>query len=522
MDENRENEEVVTNPEGENIEKAETGSNEENEETVNEKTKKEKNVIIVDENALIKPSDNGLLICIKYNFVRSHIPKYKDYSDEQIRGILLECSQDELHEVFAAGIKAVAEERLVEILDKAETEYNAEQERLKEEALKKAQEPEDKKDRGWLFIPLVIMLGWGTLTLSQCSYNPYPTPIESVMPEDDEDPSQKEEPEDGDLADTVTQFQNETFTIYSPDNSTQYEKAVTDYGNQEAASTDRKNGKISDGQEEWDRENEAMEDYDENRENIDELKELIEILKSDTATIEEKKEALRKMLEPSIEVSDNFDSEQMDEMVQEAIEKSKESPDEITEDEVQIALEMQESYEEQKRCQESNVRVLMYLQYLEENGYDIGDIDVKVDERGTLTITISSSRTVDKSEQDVGSKSFKEYSEALDEYLGADPDHDIRDFNSYLKGEEKIKSESPKVNTAEKGGFSDEDYKAMLEKSDPEKVLKATDKLIAAMKSGKYYTFLNMDQDEMRIFISPPSTEDSFTNPQNEEGDVSR
>ena len=518
MDENRENEEVVTNPEGEKVENIETGSSENNKETVDEKTKKE---IIVDEDAIIKPTSNGVEICIRYDFIRKHIPKFTDYSDKQIRGILVECSQDELYEVFAAGIKANIEEKLVEILDKAENKYNAEQERLKEEALKKAQEQKEKK-RGRLVIPLVIVIGGIALTISQCTYNPNPNPIESVMPEEDEDPSQKEEPEDGDLADTVTQFQNETFTIYSPDNSTQYEKAVTDYGNQEAASTDRKNGKISDGQEEWDRENEAMEDYDENRENIDELKELIDILKSDTATLEEKKEALRKMLDPSIEVSENFNSEQMDEMVQEAIEKSQENPDEKTEDEVQIALEMQESYEEQKRCQESNVRVLMYLQYLEENGYDIGDIDVKVDERGTLTITISSSRTVDKSEQDVGSKSFKEYSEALDEYLGTDPDHDIRDFNSYLKGEEKIKSESPKVNTAEKGGFSDEDYKAMLEKSDPEKVLKATDKLIAAMKSGKDYTSVNMDQEEFRMYIASPNASDSFTNPQNEEGDVSR
>ena len=107
---------------------------------------------------------------------------------------------------------------------------------------------------------------------------------------------------------------------------------------------------------------------------------------------------------------------------------------------------------------------------LEENGYDIGEIEVKENERGDLTITIISSRTVDKAEKDVGSKSFEEYSEALDEYLGADPDHDIRDFNSYLKGKEKITPESPKVKTAEKSGFSSEDYEAMLEKSDPEKL----------------------------------------------------
>jgi len=519
MDENRGNEEVVTNPDGENIEDVENGSGEENEETVDEKTKKGKNVIIVDENALIKLASNGLVICIKYNFLRSHIPKYKDYSDEQIRGILLECSQDDLHEVFAVGIKDF-DEKLVKILGKAENKYNAEQERLKEEALKKSQEPEDKKDRRWLFIPFVIVIGMSAIAMSRCTYNPNPNPIESQEPE--EDPSKKEEPEDEDLADTVTQVVTNTFTIYSPDSSTQFEKAVTDYGNQETASTDRKNRTISDGQEEWEREGQALEDYDENYENIEELKELIEILKSDTATLEEKKEALRKMLDPAIDVSENFDSEQMDEMVQNAIEKSQEIPDEKTEKEVQLALEMQQSYEEQKRCQDSNVRVLMYLQYLEENGYNIGDVEVKVDERGTLTIAITSSRTVDKSEQDVGSKSFQEYSEALDEYLGADPDHDIRDFNSYLKGKEKITPESPKVKTAEKSGFSDEDYKAMLEKSDPERVLKATDKLIAAMKSGKYYTFVNMDSDEMRLYIAPPNTSDSYADPTNEEGDVSR
>jgi hypothetical protein len=212
----------------------------------------------------------------------------------------------------------------------------------------------------------------------------------------------------------------------------------------------------------------------------------------------------------------------MDEMVQNAIEKSQESPDEKTEKEVQLALEMQQSYEEQKRCQESNVRVLMYLQYLEENGYDIGDVEVKVDERGTLTIAITSSRIVDKDVQDIGSKSFKEYSNALDEYLGANQDHDIRKFNNYLRGEEKITSESPKVNSAEKSGFSIEDYEAMLENRDPERVLKATDKLIAAMKSGKYYTIVNMDSDEMRLYITPPNTSDSYADPTNEEGDESR
>jgi hypothetical protein len=493
----------------------ENGSSEEFEETADGKVKKIKNAIIPDKNALIKPTSNGIAIIVNYDFIKRHIPRYKDYSNEQMRGILSKCTQDELHEVFAAGIRAYVEEKIIVSLERAEERYIEEQ-----EALKKAQESDDKKDRRWLFIPLVIVLGASAFTMYQCTYNPNPNPIESQGPE--EDPSKKEETEDEDLADTVTQVVTDTFTIYSPDSSTQFEKAVTDYGNQENASTDRKNSTISDGQEEWDKEGQALEDYDENYKNIEKLKELIEILKSDTATLEEKKEALRKMLDPAIDVSENFDSEQMDEMVQNAIEKSQESPDEKTEKEVQLALEMQQSYEEQKRCQESNVRVLMYLQYLEENGYDIGDVEVKVDERGTLTIAITSSRIVDKDVQDIGSKSFKEYSNALDEYLGANQDHDIRKFNNYLRGEEKITSESPKVNSAEKSGFSIEDYEAMLENRDPERVLKATDKLIAAMKSGKYYTIVNMDSDEMRLYITPPNTSDSYADPTNEEGDESR
>ena len=529
MVDNKENEEVVTNPDGEKKETVVTNSDEENKEEVSEKTVKTK-VIIVQEDALIKPTDSGVEIRITYDFIREYLDKYKDYSDKQIKGILSQCSQDDLHEVFAAGIKALVEEKIVKVLEEAEEKYTKEEIR-KAEAAQKAKEDKDK--RRWFVIPVVLFLGVATFITKCGGDHKDPNPIVSEQtPEDKE-----EEKVDDDLPDTVTQVKSDTFTIYKPDDSTQFEKAVTDYGNQESASNDRKEGTISDGQDEWDRENEAMENYDKNQENIEALEECLEILKCDTATIEEKKEALRKMTDPSLEVKDSFDSNQMEDMVQEAIKQSQENPDGITDQEIQVALEMQEEYETQKRCQESNVRVLMYLHYLEENGYEIGDIEVEENERGDLTIFIISNRTVDKSEANTESKSFDEYSEALDEFLGANPDHDIRDFNSYLKGEEKntpespklnttksneytdeekIESESSELNTSESAVFTDEDYEAMLEKSDPEKVKKATDKLIDAMKNKeKFYTTTELGEKDMSLTITPK-------NPTNREGDLYR
>ena len=531
MDENEENKADLTNP-------AENNTEQVTKEVI--KTK----AILVDENSIIKPTQNGVVMVINYDLVRKVHPEYESYSNEELKGILSQCSQDELHEIFAAGVKVITELELIKVLGPAETRYRedevrkAEEEKRKEELrkareaeedeserrLKEAEEKEKNRKRKWAFIPIPLIIVVGGLTLASCPVKD-PYPVQTEESEKDEEPVIEDETlDDEDIEKTITEVKHTSFTIYYPDDSTQLEKAVTDYGNQESASNDRKQGTTSDGQDEWDRENKAMEEYDDNQKNIDELKELMDILKSNSTTLEEKEEALRKMLEPSIEVSDSYDSEQMDEMVQNAIKQSQESPDEITEQEVQVALEMQEAYEKQKRCQESNVKVLMYLQYLEENGYEIGDIEVSENERGDLIVSITAKRTVDKSKQNVGSKSFEEYSEALDEYLGADPDHDIRDFNSYLQGEEERNVESLKLSEEKSGKFSREEYEKMVATRNPIKVLEATDMLIEAMKDQKSYTTtIQLGDEDTTVTVMPKNQANSGEEPINdEEGDVSR
>lgn len=534
MDENKEKEEGSTNPNGDNT---------------NQNTKEvvERKAIWVDEGSIIKPTPSGVAMILKYDFIREVRPEYKKFSNEELRGILSQCSQEELHKIFAAGIKNIAEAELIKVLGPAEKRHREAVQRKAEEAkkleeLRKARaaeeaefdkmveetrkaEEEKNERKKWYFLPLIVVLSG--ITISSCPVkDPYPLqPNDSEKEEEstavrEEEDNQKD---DEDIEETVTQVKHDSFTIYKPDDSTQFEKAVTDYGNQESASNDRRSGNISDGQDEWDREQEAMENYDKNKENIAELEKCIEILKSDTATVEEKREALRKMTEPSREVSESFDSEEMDRLVQEAIEQSQTNPDDITEQETQVALGMQEAYETQKRCQESNVRVLMYLEYLEENGYEIGDIEVKENDRGDLTLSITASRTVDKSKAEAGAKSFDEYSEALDEYLESNPENDMKDFNNYLKEEENTISESSKGEIAKSGVFSKEEYEDMIATRDPIKVLEATDKLIAAMKDQKNYTTTTeLGNEDISLTISQKNHANLSVEPTDEKGDESR
>ena len=533
MDENKEKEEGSTNPNGDNT-------------SQNKKEVVKSKAILVDEGSIIKPTPSGVAMVLKYDFIREVRPEYKKYSNEELRGILSQCSQEELHKIFASGIKNIVEEELIKVLAPAEKKHREAVQRKAEEAKKieewrkaraaeeaefdkiveearKAEEEKNKRKK-WFIIPLIVILGG--ITLSSCPVkDPYPLQPDDLEKEESTDIKEEEDnqKDDEDIEETVTQVKHDSFTIYKPDDSTQLKKAVTDYRNQESASNDRRKGNISDGQDEWDREQEAMENYDKNKENIAELEECIEILKSDTATVEEKREALRKMREPSREVSESFDSEEMQGVVQEAIEQSQINPDEITAQETQIALEMQEAYETQKRCQESNVKVLMYIEYLEENGYEIGDIEVKENDRGDLTVSVTSSRTIDKSKANTGTKSFDEYLEALDEYLESDPEHDMKDFNNYLQEEENTIAESSKVETAKSGVFSKEEYEEMIATRDPIKVLEATDKLIAAMKDQKNYTTTTeLGNEDISLTISQKNHANLSVKPTGEKGDESR
>ena len=165
----------------------------------------------------------------------------------------------------------------------------------------------------------------------------------------------------------------------------------------------------------------------------------------------------------------------------------------------------------------------MYIEYLEENGYEIGDIEVKENDRGDLTVSVTSSRTIDKSKANTGTKSFDEYLEALDEYLESDPEHDMKDFNNYLQEEENTIAESSKVETAKSGVFSKEEYEEMIATRDPIKVLEATDKLIAAMKDQKNYTTTTeLGNEDISLTISQKNHANLSVKPTGEKGDESR
>ena len=441
----------------------------------NKSEKKASTVVIVDENSEILFGKGSVLLRVSYDFVRVWLgEEYKNLSNEELMGKLQKLSDVERHELFAAGIKKLTIEKKEEFLKKFK-ESTKETETQEpgtpgnnRQIIEEKPQDEPKKKKWWL-VPVVIFLT--TISLAGCpkKYPPL-TPSEVVEEVDKETPEEDEK---------IPQSRSDVIELYVPNDGSTSFKANTDYGNQEMASNDRKGGIISDGQEEYDGEKNVMEKYEANKDKVKFLKECCDILSSDTATLEEKRDTLRNMRDPAIDLADSFDEDEMNQILRWAMQESERYEDSLTEGEEEIAKMQVEEYKLQADLMAHNVRVLFYVDYLEKSGYSITDIKISKNHRGDLTLAIDSDRVVPKSQAETGEKTFDQYEEALAEWKNKNPDKSVIEFNNALVKQEKTFSEkAPALENNSLNNFSKMDFEEVLKDQDPNKVNNAIDDLI--------------------------------------------
>ena len=462
-----------------------------------EKGKKVK-VLKIEEDSLIKPLDNGTSIVIKYDFVRNHIPELQGKTDEEVKGILRELPQKELEEIFAGGMYQEVKETTEKIIPGAIVSFEkrkAEEEKARREAEEKArqeaeerarkeaenkkeleekQKKEEEKNRKRRLLVVPIFLFVGSLSLSGLLRGCHND--RSYRDETTEETTEKKGDTDKTDDEEITQSQYLEFTLYKPDDSTQNEKANVDYGNQESESNHRKEGSSTNGDKEWEMEKQALQNYSENQKNIEEMEKYRQIILSDTATDEEKMDAFNKMLDLAHKIADSFDSERMEEETDYAVKESRAHPDEITEQEVENAKRLLEEYKTQEQCQKENEDILMYIQYLRDNGYDISGIETTQNTRGDIGIKLVCERTIQQSKANPGSKSFEEFKQELDEHV--DSGKDKRSFLEEFEAEEAESdlSETIELTDGATISYKIQDYKRLASSRNPKNVQNETKK----------------------------------------------
>ena len=483
-----------------------------------EKGKKSK-VLIVDNDAIIKPFENGTNIVIPYDSIRAFIPELQGKDNGEIKGILRELSQEELKEIFAGGMYHEAKattERVIpgailgyekrkeeeerarraaeEGIRKAEEEQKRKLEEQKKE-LEEKQKQEENKKRRLLLIPVFLVVGSLSLAgmLKGCHNdrnNNKETTEQTTEEKEDTDKSEDKE---------ITQSQYLEFDLYEPNDSVQLEKANVDFGNQESESNYRKEGKTTHGDKEWEAENKAVKNYPENQKNIKEIEKYRQIILRDTASYEEKMEALNKMLKPSYAIEESFDSNRFEEETEYAVKQSQKHPDEKTDIEVENAKNLINEYNKQKNCQKENVEILMYIQYLADQGYDISDFQITQNARKDLKIKMVCEREVEKSKAEIGGTSFEEFKQELDEYTssGKDKKTFLEDFESKeieksTKNTEETEKETIELSNGMRISFGLSDYSSLASSRNSQKVDKAT-------KNFKENIFTRDKNDEGRI-----------------------
>ncbi len=281
----------------------------------------------------------------------------------------------------------------------------------------------------------------------------------------------KEEP-DGDRI--VTQRRSYEFILYRPNDSTQYEKANTDYRDQEAESYARTGSSEMDTSYLEDAENLALENFAENQEAIEKMNDGIAILQSSTANNNEKMDALSDMGGPAITIAQNYDSSKMAGITEEAVSQSQKHPDEVTTQEVQNAENLEDEYAVQKEFQDSNVSSLLYIQYLKDNGFEITSINVEEPNlRGDMAVSINVSRDVEQSKSEVGVVSPKDFQKALEQYIenGGNPN----DFLKQFEENDRTEHDNASVVSISDGvsaiiSFGRDDFKEVARSRTPEQV----------------------------------------------------
>ena len=436
--------------------------------------------IRVDGKSVIKPLKDGTSIELSYTFIRENIPEFEGKSDEEIHKILGGLSQEELHDIFAGGVYVNCNtDPIARETERLEAEKKAREEALgkaREEARQKDQIENEKqgKKKRWI-IPHVIVLGGLSLAglVRGCSSRSDKDNIPDLPPSDPEVKvmEDKEEP-DGDRI--VTQRRSYEFILYRPNDSTQYEKANTDYGDQEAESNARTESSEMDTSYLEDAENLALENFAENQEAIEKMNDGIAILQSSTANNNEKMDALSDMGGPAITIAQNYDSSKMAGITEEAVSQSQKHPDEVTTQEVQNAENLEDEYAVQKECQDSNVSSLLYIQYLKDNGFEITSINVEEPNlRGDMAVSINVSRDVEQSKSEVGVVSPEDFQKALEQYIenGGNPNDFLKQFEENDRTERdnaSVVSISDGVSTII--SFGRDDFKEVARSRTPEQV----------------------------------------------------
>ncbi len=401
------------------------------------KTQKETvRAIVVQKDALQKPLKHGLSITLSYDFIKTFKPEYAEMSDSDLRKVLSGMSQEQLSDLFAGGVYVMTEQTVEQIpgiipigipgqegpakgesIDEPEdvieetpedTVENVPGENLADKPEEKKEEnKEDKKPhrKRWLALLLVIPLA---LMLKQCpgpdrgapdELPPEPPGIETVI-------------EDEEVDKEIIDYLGEVppIVIHNPTDATQDIKTLTDLGNQEFESNIRKEGASTDGAEMWEKENSAVEGYEENKAHMDKMKALMETVNDPNATPAEKQQALLDMQEHALALYEKYDMKEIQDLQAYTSEQLFKHKDSISETEEKIAADAVQNYETDMGTQKNNIITLAYIQYLSDFGYDITSMEVEIQADGDLVISgIQGQRTILESEKDNKPKSITEF-----------------------------------------------------------------------------------------------------------------
>ena len=143
---------------------------------------------------------------------------------------------------------------------------------------------------------------------------------------------------------------------------------------------------------------------------------------------------------------------------------------------VNNAKRLLEEYKTQEQCQKENEDILMYIQYLRDNGYDISGIETTQNTRGDIGIKLVCERTIQQSKANPGSKSFEEFKQELDEHV--DSGKDKRSFLEEFEAEEAESdlSETIELTDGATISYKIQDYKRLASSRNPKNVQNETKK----------------------------------------------